>query len=284
MSQGELNMTKEQFTDRFGDEPRRDSLLVLVCKQDDPTDQVAELLCLRAGCPGVALLPEVSVSCVQIFVFFPEELKIGVTTIKEYFNRMKDEGVNRAIMVMPGVLTSFAKTSLQDISSKYLIEQVSPSLQLPGAICLSESPKGLRWPPSCPVQGVRATGQHHPACARPRAPALVSRGEACTPQPVQGRNPFIWCPPSSHLLLYLLLCLFLSPLGGNLNASAPRLFCPQVSDTQLPRIQMADPVARYYGLQRGQVRSEPDTNPVPSHIIPPYQPLILTLAWCGYGV
>jgi DNA-directed RNA polymerase I, II, and III subunit RPABC1 len=64
-------------------------------------------------------------------VFFPDEVKIGVSTIKTYFNRMKDEAVHRAVMVMPGTLTSFAKTSLQDISSKYHIEQVPPPIFLP---------------------------------------------------------------------------------------------------------------------------------------------------------
>uniref|UniRef100_A0A061QSZ9 DNA-directed RNA polymerase II subunit E n=1 Tax=Tetraselmis sp. GSL018 TaxID=582737 RepID=A0A061QSZ9_9CHLO len=158
IAEAELNQTKEQFTDKHGDEPSRENLTVLVCKQDDPTD--------------------------QIFVFFPEELKIGVVTIKTYFNRMKEDGVNRAIMVMPGELTSFAKTTLQDISSKFLIEQFKEHELL-----------------------VNIT--HH---------ILVPEHRLLSPE-------------EKRALLNRY----------------------KVSDTQLPRIQMADPVARYYGLQRGQV-------------------------------
>eukprot|EP00873_Tetraselmis_striata_P035384 jgi/Tetstr1/455648/TSEL_042459.t1 len=158
VSEAELNQTKESFTDKFGDEPLRDQLTILVCKQDDPTD--------------------------QIFVFYPDELKIGVSTIKTYFNRMKEEGVHRAVMVMPGTLTSFAKTSLQDISSKYHIEQFKETELL-----------------------VNIT-QH----------VLV---------------------PEHRLLM-----------PEEKRALLNRY---KVSDTQLPRIQVGDPVARYYGLQRGQV-------------------------------
>ena len=39
-AQDELNMSKEAFRDRFGDEPRKDDLTVLAPKQDDPTEQV----------------------------------------------------------------------------------------------------------------------------------------------------------------------------------------------------------------------------------------------------
>jgi len=158
VSEAELNQSKENFTDKFGDEPLRDQLTILVCKQEDPTD--------------------------QIFVFFPDEVKIGVSTIKTYFNRMKDEAVHRAVMVMPGTLTSFAKTSLQDISSKYHIEQFKENELL-----------------------VNIT---------------------------------------QHVLV---------PEHRLLTAEEKRALLNRykVSDTQLPRIQVADPVARYYGLQRGQV-------------------------------
>lgn len=38
--QDELNMTKDIFQSRFGDDPRRDDLTLLAPKQDDPTEQV----------------------------------------------------------------------------------------------------------------------------------------------------------------------------------------------------------------------------------------------------
>jgi RNA polymerase Rpb5, N-terminal domain len=40
VAQDELNMTKEQFKERYSDEPRKDDLTVLAPKQDDPTEQV----------------------------------------------------------------------------------------------------------------------------------------------------------------------------------------------------------------------------------------------------
>ncbi len=36
----------------------------------------------------------------QIFVFFPDEVKVGVKTIKQLAERMRSEGVQRAIMVV----------------------------------------------------------------------------------------------------------------------------------------------------------------------------------------
>lgn len=158
VAENDLNMTKDQFTEKFGDDPLRQMLTLMVCKQDDPTD--------------------------QIFVFYPDELKIGVTTIKTYTQRMKEESVTRAIMVMPGELTPFAKTALADSSSKYTIELFKEYELL-----------------------VNIT-KHE----------LVPEHRLLSPEEKRA-----------------LLARY------------------KVSDTQLPRIQMADPVARYYGMQRGQV-------------------------------
>lgn len=66
VTQDELDQTLDQFKEQFGDKPSekrpaRSDLIVLVAHNDDPTD--------------------------QMFVFFPEEPKIGIKTIKTYCTR-----------------------------------------------------------------------------------------------------------------------------------------------------------------------------------------------------
>lgn len=61
VTQEELDQTLENFKETFGDKPSerhpsRNELTVLVAHNDDPTD--------------------------QMFVFFPEDSKIGIKTIK----------------------------------------------------------------------------------------------------------------------------------------------------------------------------------------------------------
>jgi DNA-directed RNA polymerase I, II, and III subunit RPABC1 len=55
-------------------------------------------------------------------VFFPEEAKVGVKTIKTYVDRMKTENVHRAILVVQQNLTPFARQCVSEMSSKYHLE------------------------------------------------------------------------------------------------------------------------------------------------------------------
>lgn len=85
----QLNMTAEAFRSTFGDNPAREALTILVDKADDQRD--------------------------PLFVFFPEDAKVGVKPIKVYAQRMKDEGVQRAIIVVKNSLTPFAKSALREV-------------------------------------------------------------------------------------------------------------------------------------------------------------------------
>jgi RNA polymerase Rpb5, N-terminal domain len=60
----------------------------------------------------------------QIIVFFPEDPKVGVKTIKALAERMRTEQVQRAIMVVKQAMTPFAKQCLQEMQPKYLIQLV----------------------------------------------------------------------------------------------------------------------------------------------------------------
>lgn len=58
----------------------------------------------------------------QIYVFFPNDEKVGMKHIKKYVELMKSENVPRAMLVLQQNLTPFAKSYLQELSSKFHLE------------------------------------------------------------------------------------------------------------------------------------------------------------------
>lgn len=158
VTQQEQDITREEFRAKFSESSSRDTMMLLKSKKDDPTD--------------------------QIFVFFPEGEKVGVKEIRKYCVRMKEQGAQRAIVVIKTNLTPIAKQALAEVAPKYILEQFLETELL-----------------------VNIT-QHQ----------LVPR----------------------HILL--------SPDEKKVLLEKYKL-----KETQLPRIQLTDPVARYFGLQRGQV-------------------------------
>ena len=92
----QLAMTPRGFVDQFGDQPKRNDLTILAEHETDAED--------------------------QLFVFLPDDDKVGVKTIKQYCEMMKEASVSHALLVVKQGVTPFAKTALQEMASTYLIE------------------------------------------------------------------------------------------------------------------------------------------------------------------
>ncbi|KAM7259605.1 hypothetical protein ACFE04_015346 [Oxalis oulophora] len=161
VADSELNITIQDFIHKFGHNMKREDLIISKSNPNDTSD--------------------------QIYIFFPEEAKVGLNTIKAYIKRMDSDSVFRAILVVQQNLTPFARTFLTgatDISKKFHLEVFQESELL-----------------------INVT--HH----------------------------------------------ILVPKHGVLTADEKKTLLQRFSakETQIPRIQVTDPVARYFGMKRGQV-------------------------------
>jgi DNA-directed RNA polymerase I, II, and III subunit RPABC1 len=158
----ELDMTPQRFKEKFNlgqhDTPPRDNLTLLVEKHDDQDD--------------------------QIFVFFPDDPKVGVKPIRNYCNMMKEETVTKAIIVVQDGITPFAKQALAEMAPRYKIEHFREEELLVDITEHTLVPK-------------------HIVLTQAEKEELLTRYK--------------------------------------------------LKDTQLPRVQQTDPVAKYFGLNRGQI-------------------------------
>eukprot|EP00899_Mesostigma_viride_P010127 jgi/Mesvir1/19115/Mv12858-RA.1 len=168
----DLDMTKDQFVENFSEEPRREQLTIFAPKKNDPAD--------------------------KIFVFFPEEAKVGVKTIKQYAEQMTRESVMSAILVVQQGLTPFARTCLAEFNA------TKRSSDEDGGGSL----KQFRLEVFEENELLFNLTKHY----------LVPKHYLLTPEEEQ------------HLLHRY-----------------------KVKKEQLPRMQVTDPVARYYGMHRGNI-------------------------------
>ena len=88
----DLELTTEDFVQKFGENPSRESLTILAVSREDASD--------------------------KMFIFFPEEENVGAQPIRIYCERMQNENVKRAIIVVRVNLTAYAKRAVREMASR----------------------------------------------------------------------------------------------------------------------------------------------------------------------
>ncbi|KFD58560.1 hypothetical protein M514_00786 [Trichuris suis] len=149
VTQEELDQTLDEFKRQFGDRP----------SENQPSRE-------------------------QLFVFFTDEKKIGIKTIKGYCMKLQGEGMTRAIVIGQEGMTPLAKQALMDMAPKYILE-----FFLEAELMINVTEHELV--------------PEHVVLSNEEKIELLQRYK--------------------------------------------------INESKLPRIQVSDPVARYYGLKRGQV-------------------------------
>ena len=116
VDQTDIDMSEDDFKEKFGEAPMREQLTVLVQQREDPTQQA--------------------------FVFWPQDPKVGVKPIKRcapsasptrvllgpspaafrptrsYVERMNEDEVKKAILVVQQAMTAFAKQAIVEICAQ----------------------------------------------------------------------------------------------------------------------------------------------------------------------
>lgn len=95
--QDELDQTFDQFKNQYENRyPDRAELTILCAHHNNADD--------------------------KMFVFFPDEPKIGVKTVQNYVLKMEEESVTRAIIIVRLGLTPSAKQAMRNVAPEYLVE------------------------------------------------------------------------------------------------------------------------------------------------------------------
>jgi len=168
ISEEDFSLSREDFKKKFVD--------LAVNSAGDESQSLRELLTIQ--------VQHIEDTDDQIFVFFPEDAKVGVQPVRKYCERMKQHEAVKGIIIVKEGITPFAKTAIDEMRPKYKLEHFK---QIELLVDITEH-------------------------------ELV---------------------PEHQVL--------------NDTEKTSLLARYKLSESQLPRLQVSDPVARYFGLERATV-------------------------------